>query len=74
MSNPLEGIEVIHIRQRDGRCTLSLNGQGHLPCLEHKPEPEGWMHHCLIHDVWWPWGVEVCQWCGAHRPKEEVKK
>ena len=37
--DPLDGIEVVHVRLRDGRCVLSLNGQGHLPCAAHPPEP-----------------------------------
>ncbi len=37
--DPLDGIEVVHLRLPDGRCVLSLNGQGHLPCAAHLPEP-----------------------------------
>jgi len=37
----LDGIEVVHVRLRDGRCVVSLNGQGHLPCTAHPPEPPG---------------------------------
>lgn len=32
-----DGIEVTHVRGVDGKCRLSLNGQGHLPCEQHPP-------------------------------------
>lgn len=37
MSDEMDGIDVVHIFTRSG-CKVSLNGQGHLPCLEHDLE------------------------------------
>lgn len=30
-----DDIDIVHIRSLDGRCVISLNGQGHLPCSTH---------------------------------------
>lgn len=31
----MDDFEVVHIVGRDGICRLSIDGQGHLPCIEH---------------------------------------
>lgn len=28
-------IDIVHLRQPDGTCVISVNGQGHLPCNIH---------------------------------------
>jgi hypothetical protein len=39
--DPEEGIDIVHLQQPDGRCVISVNGQGHLPCPTHSPEDDG---------------------------------
>ena len=29
--------DIVHLRQPDGSCKISVNGQGHLPCEIHRP-------------------------------------
>lgn len=28
-------LDIVHLRKPDGRCVISVNGQGHFPCTEH---------------------------------------
>lgn len=37
-----DDFEMLHLRLSDGRCVISMNGQGHLPCSEHPPIYEGY--------------------------------
>ncbi len=39
MVDPRSWADVEHLRTADGRCVISLGGQGHLPCAEHSVQP-----------------------------------
>ncbi len=52
-------VDIEHLRLTDGRCVISVNGQGHLPCGEHaagpapdEPSPESIARIMSAADTW----------------------